>query len=139
MDYKDIFKTQLNQFKSKGYKRTFTSIYRYQDTFPFTKIELPNEEQKKGEINPDTTIWCSNDYLNMSHNPLVIDRMIKVIKEVGTGSGGTRNISGTTPYHDKLEKKLAHFHKREAALIFTSEYVANQTTLATICKKISGI
>ena len=139
MDYKDIFKKQLNQFKSKGYKRTFTSIYRYQDTFPFTKIELPNEEQKKGEINPDTTIWCSNDYLNMSHNPLVIDRMIKVIKEVGTGSGGTRNISGTTPYHDKLEKKLAHFHKREAALIFTSAYVANQTTLATICKKISGI
>tara|TARA_B100001248_G_scaffold238857_1_gene203727 strand:- start:143 stop:1405 length:1263 start_codon:yes stop_codon:yes gene_type:complete len=139
MDYKDIFKKQLNQFKSKGYKRTFTSIYRYQDTFPFTKIELPNEEQKKGKINPDTTIWCSNDYLNMSHNPLVIDRMIKVIKEVGTGSGGTRNISGTTPYHDKLEKKLAHFHKREAALIFTSAYVANQTTLATICKKISGI
>ena len=139
MDYKDIFKKQLNQFKSKGYKRTFTSIYRYQDTFPFTKIELPNEEQKKGKINPDTTIWCSNDYLNMSHNPLVIDRMIKVIKEVGTGSGGTRNISGTTPYHDKLEKKLAHFHKREAALIFTSAYVANQTTLATICKKLSGI
>lgn len=139
MDYKDIFKKQLNQFRSKGYKRTFTSIYRYQDTFPFTKIELPNEEQKKEGINPDTTIWCSNDYLNMSHNPMVIDRMIEVIKEVGTGSGGTRNISGTTPYHDKLEKKLASYHEREAALIFTSAYVANQTTLATICKKISDI
>ena len=139
MDYKDIFKKQLNQFRSKGYKRTFTSIYRYQDTFPFTKIDLPSEQHKKEGINPDTTIWCSNDYLNMSHNPRVIERMIEVIKEVGTGSGGTRNISGTTPYHDQLEKKLASYHEREAALIFTSAYVANQTTLATICKKIPGI
>ena len=65
--------------------------------------------------------------------------MIQVIKEVGTGSGGTRNISGTTPYHDHLEKKLANFHERDAALIFTSAYVANQTTLATLCKRIPNI
>ena len=65
--------------------------------------------------------------------------MIEVIKEVGTGSGGTRNISGTTPYHDQLEKKLANFHERDAALIFTSAYVANQTTLATLCKRIPNI
>ena len=102
-------------------------------------MNLPDEEHKKEGINPDTTIWCSNDYLNMSHNPMVIERMIEVIKEVGTGSGGTRNISGTTPYHDQLEKKLASYHEREAALIFTSAYVANQTTLATICKKIPDI
>ena len=104
MDYKELLQKQLKQFSSKGYNRTFTSIYRYQETFPFTKVNLPNEEHQKENINPDTTIWCSNDYLNMSHNKEVINRMIQVIKEVGTGSGGTRNISGTTPYHDHLEK-----------------------------------
>jgi len=139
MDYKDLLQKQLAKFSSKGYNRTFTSIYRYQETFPFTRIDLPNEKIKNDKINPDTTIWCSNDYLNMSHNPEVINRMIEVIKEVGTGSGGTRNISGTTPYHDQLEKKLANFHERDSALIFTSAYVANQTTIATLCKRIPNI
>ena len=139
MNYKKLLQEQLINFSSKGYKRTFTSIYRYTETFPFTKIDLPNEKPKNDKINPDTTIWCSNDYLNMSHNPSVINRMIEVIKDVGTGSGGTRNISGTTPYHDQLEKKLADYHERDAALIFTSAYVANQTTLATLCKRIPNI
>ena len=139
MNYKKLLQEQLVNFSSKGYKRTFTSIYRYKETFPFTKIDLPNEEPTNYKINPDTTIWCSNDYLNMSHNPSVINRMIEVIKDVGTGSGGTRNISGTTPYHDQLEKKLADYHERDAALIFTSAYVANQTTLATLCKRIPNI
>jgi len=139
MNYKDLLRKQLIEFSSKGYNRTFTSIYRYQETFPFTRIDLPNEKVKNTTINPETTIWCSNDYLNMSHNQEVINRMIEVIKEVGTGSGGTRNISGTTPYHDRLEKKLANFHERESALIFTSAYVANQTTLATLCKRIPNI
>ncbi len=139
MDYKDLLRKQLVEFSSKGYNRTFTSIYRYQETFPFTRIDLPNEKIKNTKINPETTIWCSNDYLNMSHNQDVINRMIEVIREVGTGSGGTRNISGTTPYHDQLEKKLAKFHERDAALIFTSAYVANQTSLATLCKRIPNI
>ena len=139
MNYKDLLRKQLIEFSSKGYNRTFTSIYRYQETFPFTRIDLPNEKVKNTTINPETTIWCSNDYLNMSHNQEVINRMIEVIKEVGTGSGGTRNISGTTPYHDRLEKKLANFHERDSALIFTSAYVANQTTIATLCKRIPNI
>ena len=139
MNYKDLLRKQLIEFSSKGYNRTFTSIYRYQETFPFTRIDLPNEKVKNTTINPETTIWCSNDYLNMSHNQEVIHRMIEVIKEVGTGSGGTRNISGTTPYHDRLEKKLANFHERDSALIFTSAYVANQTTIATLCKRIPNI
>ena len=62
-------------------------------------------------------IWCTNDYLNMSHNPDVIDTMISTIKEVGTGSGGTRNISGTTAFHVSLEEKIAQFHKRESAVV----------------------
>ena len=139
MNYKELLKKQLKKFSSKGYNRTFTSIYRYQETFPFTKIDLPETRSDNDKINPETTIWCSNDYLNMSHNPQVINKTIEVIKKVGTGSGGTRNISGTTPYHKELEKKLADFHQRDAALIFTSAYVANQTTLATLCKKIQNI
>ena len=139
MNYKKLLKNQLEEFKTKGYNRTFTPIYRYQDSFPFTKIDLPKTSTLKARINPDTAIWCSNDYLNMSHHPDVIDTMINVVKKVGTGSGGTRNISGTTPYHAQLEEDLANFHEKESALIFTSAYVANQTTLATICKRIKGI
>ena len=139
MNYKKLLKNQLEEFKTKGYNRTFTPIYRYQDSFPFTKIDLPKASTLKARINPDTAIWCSNDYLNMSHHPDVIDTMINVVKKVGTGSGGTRNISGTTPYHAQLEEDLANFHEKESALIFTSAYVANQTTLATICKRIKGI
>ena len=72
----------------------------------------------------------------MSHNNQVIETMVEVIREVGTGSGGTRNISGTTPFHQKLESDLAKFHNREAALIFTSAYNANQTAIWTICKSL---
>ena len=82
MNYKDLLQKQLAKFSSKGYDRTFTPIYRYQETFPFTRINLPNEKIKNDKINPETTIWCSNDYLNMSHNPEVINRMIEVIKEL---------------------------------------------------------
>ena len=83
--------------------------------------------------------YLDNDYLNMSHNESVIEEMIEVIKKVGTGSGGTRNISGTTPYHQNLEKSIANFHKKESALIFTSAYVANQTSIWTICKAFKNI
>lgn len=139
MDYKKIIQNQTENFRSKGFLRTFTPIYRYQDKFPFTKIQFPDHDNNKNRFNNNTTIWCSNDYLNMSHNPDVINTMIEVIKTVGTGSGGTRNISGTTPYHSQLELDLATFHNRERALIFTSAYVANQTTLSTLCKRIEGI
>jgi len=82
MNYKDLLQKQLSDFSSKGYNRTFTSIYRYKETFPFTKIDLPNEQYQKENLNPDTTVWCSNDYLNMSHNKEVIKRMIQVIKDI---------------------------------------------------------
>jgi len=75
----------------------------------------------------------------MSHNDEVVETMISTIKDVGTGSGGTRNISGTTSYHVGLEKKLAQYHDRESALIFNSAYLANQSSLWTICKKINGL
>ena len=119
MNYKEVIKAQLEEFQSNGFDRTFTPIYRRKDTFPFTEIDFSQESKIEEKFNSNTTIWCSNDYLNMSHHPSVIERMIEVIKSVGTGSGGTRNISGSTPYHNQLELDLAKFHKREKGLIFT--------------------
>jgi len=139
MNYKKIIKKQLDEFHSNGFGRTFTPIYRRKESFPFTEIDFSEKPKVEENFNTNTTIWCSNDYLNMSHHPSVIARMIEVIKTVGTGSGGTRNISGSTPYHNQLETDLAKYHKREKGLIFTSAYVANQTTLATLCKRINGI
>ena len=139
MDYKNYLKKQTDEHRAKGFERTFTSVYRYKDTFPFTKINFFDCPEESIYHNTNTTIWCSNDYLNMSHNPDVIDRMIEVIKTVGTGSGGTRNISGSTPYHDQLEEDIANFHNREKALIFSSAYIANQATLSTLCKRIKNI
>jgi 5-aminolevulinate synthase len=140
MNYNKFINSEISNFKVKGFSRRFTPIYRYQESFPFSKVEFENTSNSP-QVLPDanTQIWCSNDYLNMSHHPKVIDEMISVIKKVGTGSGGTRNISGTTPYHNELEKKLADFHEREKALVFTSAYVANQSTISTLCKKIKNI
>ena len=132
MQYRDKFRSRLNKLKSENRYRTYAELERHVGRHPFATWKSPNGPQ-------DVVIWCSNDYLNMSHNPSVINRMIEVIKDVGTGSGGTRNISGTTPYHEQLEKKLADYHERDAALIFTSAYVVNQTTLATLCKRIPNI
>ncbi len=139
MNYKKIIKKQLDEFHSNGFGRTFTPLFRNKESFPFTKIDFSEKSKIEENFNTNTTIWCSNDYLNMSHHPSVITRMIEIVKTVGTGSGGTRNISGSTPYHNQLETDLAKYHKREKGLIFTSAYVANQTTLATLCKRINGI
>ena len=140
MNYKKFVDTEIAQFEKNGFSRTFTPIYRYQDSFPFSKVSFETSLEKEELLpKPDTRIWCSNDYLNMSHNPEVIDEMVSVIKKVGTGSGGTRNISGTTPYHNILEEKLANYHERDRALVFTSAYVANQATISTLCKKIKNI
>ena len=139
MNYKKILGSQLNDFRSNGFARKFTPVYRYKESFPFSKIKFDHKDNKEPSLDRGTMIWCTNDYLNMSHNREVIGEMVSVIKSVGTGSGGTRNISGTTPYHENLEKKLASFHQRESALIFTSAYVANQTTLSTLLKKMDNI
>ena len=82
------------------------------------------------------TIWCSNDYLGLGRHPYVQSRVTEAVMKYGVGSGGTRNISGSTPLHDKLEHELAKLHKKEAALLFTSCYVANDTTLFTMAKML---
>ena len=138
LNYKIFFRDLINSFRLNGFFRRFTPILRERESFPFTKVEY-GKSRNNLKSNDQLKIWCTNDYLNMSHNKEVINEMVKTIKEVGTGSGGTRNISGTTPYHQNLEKDIANLHKKEAALILTSAYGANQTTIWTLCKAFKDI
>ena len=132
MKYLDKFKEILATLKNEGKYRIFNSILRKRGKFPnaiwYSKYGVKN-----------IVNWCSNDYLGMGQNQLVIDAMKTALDSVGTGSGGTRNISGTTKYHEALEKELANLHKKESALIFTSAYVANLTTLETIPRVLPNI
>jgi len=132
MNYKKFFSDELISLKSQGLYRKFRAINRNQSSFP-KATELFEGKTREVEV------WCSNDYLNFSQHPEVIEASIDVIKELGTGSGGTRNISGTSTYHVDLESLLADLHNKESSLLFPSAYTANQSTLWTLCKNMEGI
>ena len=132
MNYKKYFSDELTSLKSQGLYRKFREINRDQKNFPRATERFEGEERA-------VEVWCSNDYLNLSQHPEVIKKSIDVIQELGTGSGGTRNISGTSSYHADLEREIAALHNKEASLIFPSAYTANQSTLWTLCKKLEGI
>ena len=132
MDYSKFFNTELEKFKKEGLYRNFREIDR-----PIKK--LPKADETQGEEEREVEVWCSNDYLNMSQHPEVVNETVKTLLEIGSGSGGTRNISGTSSYHTTLEKKLAKVHNKDNALIFASAYTANQSTLWTLCKKIKNL
>ena len=132
MNYKKFFSDELVSLKSQGLYRKFRAINRNKSSFPKATERFEGQER-------EVEVWCSNDYLNLSQHPEVTKTSIEVINELGTGSGGTRNISGTSTYHVDLEKLLADLHRKESALLFPSAYTANQSTLWTLCKNMEGV
>ena len=128
-DYKKIFRESLDELKKDGNYRIFADLEKIAGNFPQA---LNYKDNSVSEV----TVWCSNDYLGMSQNDIVIESMIEAVKKVGAGSGGTRNISGTNHYHVLLERELCYLHQKEAALLFYSGYLANQATLSTLGKKL---
>jgi 5-aminolevulinate synthase len=132
MDYEDRFRQHLESLHAEGRYRIFADLKRRCGAYP--RARHFGEEGVR-----DVTVWCSNDYLGMSQHRIVREAMHAAIDEVGAGSGGTRNISGTTHYHVELEAELAELHGKEAALLFTSAYIANDSTLSTLQRLMPGL
>ena len=129
MNFDALFNAQLDALKDEGNYRYFAELERQCGKFPRAANHVD------GEVN-DVTVWCSNDYLGMGQNQLVIDAMCEAVKRTGTGAGGTRNISGTNHDHLLLEAELADLHGKEAALLFTSGYVSNWAALSTLGSRL---
>jgi 5-aminolevulinate synthase len=131
LDYDRIFKSAIERLHDEGRYRVFIDILR-------TKGSFPNALCFGGNGPKPITVWCSNDYLGMGQHPAVVAAMEGALREVGAGSGGTRNISGNTHYHTKLESELASLHGKEGALLFTSGYVSNEAALSTLGRLLPG-
>ena len=133
MNFDAALDTALARLHDEGRYRTFIEIERAQGHYPHAVWTKPDGSKK------DITVWCGNDYLGMGQHPEVLAAMHEALDATGAGSGGTRNISGTTVYHKRLEAELADLHGKEAALVFTSAYIANDATLSTLPKLFPGL
>ncbi|SFN88704.1 5-aminolevulinate synthase [Roseovarius lutimaris] len=133
MDYSAKLDDAIERLHQEGRYRTFIDIERRNGNFPHAIWRKPDGSEQP------ITVWCGNDYLGMGQHPVVLEAMHEALDATGAGSGGTRNISGTTVYHKRLEAELADLHGKEAALLFTSAYIANDATLSTLPKLFPGL
>ena len=131
IDHRQFYKL-INQYKDEGLYRVFNDIVRERGEFP--KAIWYSKYAIKNIVN-----WCSNDYLGMGQNKIVIDAMHTALDQTGAGSGGTRNIGGTSHYHVALEAELATLHSKDRALLFSSAYVANEWSLIALSRIVSNI
>jgi 5-aminolevulinate synthase len=132
VNYDQIFDAAIQRLHTEGRYRVFIDILRNKGAFPNARCFAGHNGPKP------ITVWCSNDYLAMGQHPKVIAAMEEALHDVGAGSGGTRNIGGNTHYHVDLEWELADLHGKDGALLFTSGYVSNEATLATLAKILPG-